>query len=182
MKKGFIFQRIGFFLYLFMLLVAAAYALSFMTDYGNLFGFVYLENKPVTDFYNKMQTFNQISFWFAVVGAISIIAMFALQLKTKVSDLFALGIMSSFGAVNVASGIYGLMTLPKLMSEYKLVDFSNLHLEDPIYKDTAYEMQFRFFYIGFAVFSILLVITLIYVAILWINHFIYKKSEVVAHE
>ncbi len=108
--------------------------------------------------------------------------MFALQLKTKVSDLFALGIMSSFGAVNVASGIYGLMTLPKLMSEYKLVDFSNLHLEDPIYKDTAYEMQFRFFYIGFAVFSILLVITLIYVAILWINHFIYKKSEVVAHE
>ena len=74
------------------------------------------------------------------------------------------------------------MTLPKLMSEYKLVDFSNLHLEDPIYKDTAYEMQFRFFYIGFAVFSILLVITLIYVAILWINHFIYKKSEVVAHE
>ena len=97
MKKGFMFQRIGFFLYLFMLLVAAAYALSFMTDYGNLFGFVYLENKPVTDFYNKMQTFNQISFWFAVVGAISIIAMFALQLKTKVSDLFALGIMSSFG-------------------------------------------------------------------------------------
>ena len=45
MKKGFMFQRIGFFLYLFMLLVAAAYALSFMTDYGNLFGFVYLENK-----------------------------------------------------------------------------------------------------------------------------------------
>lgn len=181
MEKSFKLQRIGFIIYLITLLIAAFFSLSFMTDYENLFGFYFPVNKGVIDFHLHMVDFNNVMFWFSVVGCISIIFMFVLELRTKICDWFALGVMTTFGTLNVASAIYGFIRMSNLIKEYKGVDFTHMWEEDKALEGVVYTLKFDTFYIGYAVLAILLVVTLAYIAILWINRIRYKKSEVLDH-
>ena len=182
MEKTFKIQRVGFIIYLITLLIVAFFSLSFMTNYENLFGFYLPINKGVIDFHQHMLGYNNVLFWFSVVGCVSILFMFVFELKSKICDLFALGVMTTFGAVNIASSVYGFMRLSSLMTEYKGVDLGGLGIIEKKIEGDVYNLQFETFYIGYAVLAILLVITLAYIATLWINHILYKKSEVFNHE
>lgn len=183
MEKGFKIQRIGFVIYLLMMIVLAIYALSFMTSYQNLFGYVTKANASITTFHNHMQNFNQGIFWLAVVSVLSIIVMFALELRTKICDKFALGVMSGFGVLNLGTSIYGFIALPKLMQEYRLVDFTHMYLEDTsLAEDYVYTLKFETFYIGFVIFAALLIVAIFFISTLWINNIKMKRSEVTTHE
>lgn len=183
MKKGFKLQRIGVIVYLLTMVAVAIYSIGFMTYYEGLFGLELPVNAPITAFYEHMQSFNRVFFWLAIVGVISIIFMFMLELKTKVCDKFALVIMSLFGALNIGTAIYGFISLPKLLAEYKGLDFSKMWIEDTkITEDYVYVLNFSTFYVGYAVLTVLILVALGFIATLWVNHIIYKRNEVVIHE
>lgn len=183
MKRGFKLQRIGFVAYLLTMVAVAIFAMSFMTYYEGLFGLMLPVNAPISVFYEHMQSFNKVFFWLAIAGVTSIIFMFMLELKTKVCDIFALVVMSLFGALNIGTAIYGYMSLPKLVAEYKTLDFSKMWLEDmKLTEDYVYVSNFTTFYVGYAIFAILILVAIGFIATLWINHFIYKRNEVVVHE
>ncbi|MCM1130880.1 MAG: hypothetical protein NC310_03960 [Roseburia sp.] len=183
MEKGFKIQRIGFVIYLLTMIVLALYTLSFMTDYQNLFGYLLKQNESITRFYEHMQAFNQIIFWLAIVSVLSIIVMFVLELRTRICDRFALGVMSCFGALNIGTAIYGFISIPKLVTEYKGVDFSKMWLEDTaLTEDSVYTMRFTSFNLGYAVFAILLIVTIFFMATLWINHIKFKRNEGLGYE
>ncbi len=182
MEKRFKMQRIGFILYLLMLVIVAIYSLSFMTSYENLFGFFLKENQGVIDFHKHMLAYNDVLFWFSVVGCVSILFMFILELRAKICDWFALGVMTAFGVVNVASSLYGLLSLPKLMNEYKGVDFTHMQDEDQTLIGVVYNLKFETFYIGYVILGLLLIVTIAFISILWVNRILYKKSEVLDHE
>ncbi len=183
MEKSFKIQKVGFVVYLLTMIMLAIYALSFMTSYQNLFGFETKANASVAAFHNHMQDFNQTLFWLAVIGVISIIFMFVLELRTKICDKLALAVMTTFGALNLGTAIFSFISLPKLMAEYKKVDFTKMWLEDAaLTEESVYVLKFTTFYIGYAVFAILLVVAVSFVSILWLNHMKYKRSEVIEHE
>ncbi len=183
MEKGFKFQKVGFVVYLLVMIIVAIYSVCFMTNYYDLYGYLTKANAGIKDFYTHLQAFNRIFFWFALAGVISIIFMFALELRKKVCDKIALGIMSAFGALNIGTAVYGFISFSKLMSEYKTVDFTKRYLENPkVLEGDVYVLKFATFYIGFAVFAVLILVAIGFIATLWINHIIYKRNEVVAHE
>lgn len=178
MEKRFKVQKVGFIIYLIALLIVAFFSLSFMTHYENLFGFYLPINKGVIEFHEHMLSYNNVLFWFSVVGCVSIIFMFVLELRAKICDWFALGVMTTFGGINVISSVYGFIKLSALMKEYKGVDFSHMGEEDVALEGVIYNLKFETFYIGYAVLAILLLVTLAYIAVLWMNRILYKKSEV----
>ena len=183
MKKSFKIQKVGFVVYLLTMIVFAIFALSFMTSYQNLFGFVFKVNLSIAAFHDHMQAFNQVIFWVAVVGVASIILMYVFELRTKVCDKLAAIVMTPFAALNVGISVYGFIQLSKLMTEYKGVDFSNMWQEDTsLTEESVYVLKFTTFYIGYAVFAILLVVAACFITILWVNHIKYKRIEVLEHE
>lgn len=182
MEKGFKIQKVGFVVYLLTMIMLAIYALSFMTSYQNLFGFERKANAGVAAFHNHMQSFNQVIFWLSVISVLSIIVMFVLELRTKICDKLALGVMTGFGVLNAGTTIYAFISLTNLMAEYKEVDFTKMWLEDTsLTEDSVYVLKFTTFYIGYAVFAILLVVAISFVSILWLNHLKYKRNEVIEH-
>ncbi len=177
MKKLFKLQKIMFFVYLIMLVVSAIYSLSFMTSYQDLFGFSLSKNQGIISFYDNMISFNNMIFWFSLIGCISILAMFMLELKSKIPDKFALIVTSAFIIVNIVLCIISFVKLPQLMSEYNAVDFTYMYLEDTsLTKDSVYVLKYSTFYLGYALYTVLGITSLGFGTILWINNIKYTKQ------
>lgn len=73
------------------------FALTFMTEYKDLFGLKLKQNSQISFFHDSvLQTFNRQIFVFALVGILVILCSFLLEVFSKVPDRFALMVMGRF--------------------------------------------------------------------------------------
>lgn len=167
MEKIFNVQKISSKVYIAMVVISFIYTLVFMTSYWNLANFEYAVNKPIAEFYDGMQSFNFIQYYFAIAGLISIILMFAFEVMKKVCDKLAMVIVVVCGCISTVGSIVALSLLPGFVSQY-----SNKTLLDYAYEEQieiwSHTKNFTTLYIGFAVYGVLAIaaITLIISSVL----------------
>ncbi len=175
LRKSFKLQKIMFFIYLFVVITEFIFSISFMTQYSNLFGLILPLNEGIKLFHDDMQVFNRIIFYFSLVGLISIILIYVLEINKKVCDRFALIVIGSIIVILTGSSIFSIFRLNGLSNEYKGVDFSYLYLEDP--DMVNYQMRFETFNIGYVVNVVAIITFLLFISILVFNHFKYLKLK-----
>lgn len=177
--KCFKFQKIMFVIYLVMLVASFIFAMSFMTQYADLFGLESPLNEGIANFHDAMQVFNKQIFGLSAVGLISIVFMYLLETNKKVSDKLAIIVMSVFAIVSIALSVFGIMRIEQFMNQYKAIDFQYASFEDPALAD--YELKFETFYIGYGLYITLLVSSVSYILSLVLSHVLYlkvKKGEI----
>ncbi len=178
MNKIFKFQKVMFVCYFIMLILSAIYALSFMTAYQDLFGYENVLNESVANFHTELQKYNRVIFYLAVVGAISIIPLFALEINKKVPDKIALIIMGAFSIVFLVFCVYGIIKIPGFIKEYHGLDFKWLWLENPtLDQDYVYQTKDLTFYLGYALYSVSFLCIILFQVSLFASHFTYLKQE-----
>ena len=173
LEKSFKFQKVMFVIYLLMIVISFIFALSFMTQYSNLFGLETVLNQGVIDFYDHMQSFNKMYIYLLIVSLVSIIFMFMLETHHRVADTFALIVMGVFVAIFIGTSIYALINMMNLMGEYQNCDFTYLALEAPELEN--YQREFETFYIGYIVIPFALLGGIGYYLSLLLSHIFYKK-------
>lgn len=176
MERSFRLQKIMFKGYIVAMVLAALFALGFMTRYSNLFGLELELNAGIKNFHdNVLQKNNNFYFWIGIIGSVSIILMFALEINKKICDLFALIVSSVVSGAMAIVSVVCLTTFPDMIKKFKDVDFKYLGLEDPKYLETPYVKEFTTFYIGYAVYGLILVLMIGFIAINTYNFRKYLK-------
>ena len=172
MKKVFMTQRVAAILFILMSAVIFVYALAFMTDYENLFGLILPANQNVALFHDRiLQSFNQGILVWAIVGMAGVACTFIMETLTKVPDRFALIFMAVMLGACVYGSIYALQNLPAIMSYYRTMDISSIHLEGI----QDYTLKFTTFYIGIGLYAAQLVVCVLYLAGLAASHITFVK-------
>ncbi len=177
MKK----QKNMFFLFGLSTVAVFVFSLYFMTDYQDLFGLFgvrYEANKLVADFHdNLMQSANQTFFKFAIFGILTAVFALAMEIRHKVADKFALIVLCVLFAVLVGVAIYNIITLSGLLDAYTNLDTSFVDDEG----GSEHIRKYTAFYVGFAVYGINAIATVLMGVILTKNHFDFiklaKKAE-----
>lgn len=148
-------QKIMFIIYILIMVVVFIYTLGFMTDYSNLFGMEQGVNESIALFHDKtLQNFNSSIFIYSVIGVVSIIALFALQINKRICDTLAVVIVNVISLFLLITCIISLITLPQIISEYNNVDFTFIGLEDTNFTDTEYVRSYTTFYLGIAIYAL----------------------------
>lgn len=148
-------QKIMFIIYILVMVVVFIYTLGFMTDYSNLFGMEQGVNESIALFHDKtLQNFNSSIFIYSVIGVVSIIALFALQINKRICDTLAVVIVNVISLFLLITCIISLITLPQIISEYNNVDFTFIGLEDTNFTDTEYVRSYTTFYLGIAIYAL----------------------------
>ena len=172
MKKVFRAQVVAAILFILIAAVIFIYALAFMTDYENLFGLMLPANESVVVFHDRiLQTFNKGILVWAIVGMAGVACTFIMETLTKVPDRFALIFMAVMLGACVYGSIYALQNLPAIMSYYRTMDISSIHLEGI----QDYTLKFTTFYIGIGLYAAQLVICALYLASLIVSHTTFVK-------
>lgn len=180
MKKIFQAQKAVSVIYIILAIVSLVYALSFMTEFGDLFGLRLQQNSKIANFHDViLQSFNrQILIW-ALAGIAVILAAFALETFTKVPDRFALVVMILLLAVCCYGAYYGLLNIPAIETYYKGLDMTYFALEG----GTEYVFKFTTFRLGMALYATQLVVCVGYAVTLLLSHTTYlKMMKKGAHE
>lgn len=157
MEKTFKIQKISSKIYLAVIIISFIYGLVFMTQFWNLANFEYTANEPITHFYNSMQSFNFILYYFSIAGLISIAFLFALEIMKKVCDKVAMIAVCVFGGIGIVGSSIVLAMLPGLNSLYaddRLLEFATTEQTDPYWEHIK---NFTTFYCGYAIYALLLV-------------------------
>ena len=175
LKRSFKMQKIMFFMYLFVVILEFIFAVSFMTQYSNLFGLELPLNDGIRIFHDNMQIFDRFMFYSSLVGLVSIIFIYALEVNKKVCDRFALIVLGVFVAFLIGSSIFSLIRLTQLLGEYKSVDFKYISIEDPEIVD--YQLRFETFYIGYVLNAFSILVFLIFLGNLIFNHIKFLKLK-----
>lgn len=153
--------------------VVFAYALSFMTDYAQLFGLMLKPNAGVASFHDEsMQHFNQFIFIFSLAGVCTIALGEILQLRKCVPDVFAVAVMCAVLAALAGCSVYVLTALPRLENLALTLDYSKLMLEGI----TAFEPDVRIFRAGMPVYVIYAAVDLMLAAVAVISHCAFVKG------
>lgn len=148
-------QRIMFVIYILIMVVVFIYSLGFMTDYSNLFGMEQGVNESIASFHDKtLQNFNSSIFIYSVIGVVSIIALFALQINKKICDTLAVVIVNVISLFLLITCIISLVTLPQIITEYNNVDFTFIGLEDTNFTDVEYVRSYTTFYLGIVIYAL----------------------------
>lgn len=136
------------------------YALGFMTQYRELFGFKLKQNKGVADFYEiTLQGFNKYIFIVSLIGMLMIFIAYCLEINSKVPDKFALIIMSVMLIGYAAALVFAVIQLVTMTGEYQSVDFSFVAFEG---LENA-KVKLETFYIGYAIFGVAIINCILYV-------------------
>lgn len=172
MRKIFNAQKAVTVIFILLTLVSFVYALAFMTEFSDLFGLRMQQNSKIANFHDViLQSFNrQILVW-ALVGIGVIFAAFALELFTKVPDLFALIVMILLLAVCCYGAYYGLVNIPAIRTYYQGLDMQYFPLEG----GADYVFKFTTFNLGMALYAVQLVVCAGYAIIIALSHITYVK-------
>ena len=173
LEKSFKFQKVMFVIYILVIVISFIFALSFMTQYANLFGLQLVLNQSIIDFHNNMQNFNKMYIYLLIISLVSIIFMFLLETHHRVADRFALIVMGVFVGIFIGTTLYALINMTSLMNDYQNCNFDYIALEASELGD--YQRQFETFYIGYGVVSISLLGAIGYYLSLLLSHIFYKK-------
>lgn len=177
MKKLFILQKISMIVYVVAVLSTFLYSLYFMTAYANLAGFELPLNEDLRVFHDEtMQRFNFVIFYFSVIGAISVLALFVLQVNKKICDKLSLITSVSFSTVATVGSIIAIAMIPGLITAYNaegLFDFASLETVFG-YEHTMTNTPF---YVGIAVYVITLISSIFFTTTIIINHVKFLSSD-----
>lgn len=169
MKKLFIGQKISFVVYIIIVIATFIYTLGFMTAYADLEMFDYEINKPIQEFHNSILIpFNNLIFWFAIVGVIGIVVMIALEYFKKIPDLFAYVIGMVFSVINIIVSVIAFVRLPNISNDYNKLDFSGVNSELP--STNPYTPTTSWFDNGLIVYGILSLISIILILFITLNY------------
>ncbi len=175
MKKLFTVQKIAFVLYIAVTLAAFVYAVAFMTQYSDLVGLKTTQNKLVANFYEVgLQTFNRWILAWALVAMAGIALSFALELRTRVPDRFALVVAALFLALCCYGAWFAIVNLQALSVYYQGLDFSHLALEGG---PADYQPKLTTFYLGTGIYVAQMAVCVGFGAILAASHIKFKKLE-----
>lgn len=173
MRSVFKLQKILTAVYVLVSIAAFIFALSFMTEYGDLFGLRLPLNKEIAEFHDViLQIFNrQILIW-SIVAVAGILLIVMLEVFTKVPDRLALVVMVILLAVCCYGAFYGLINIPAIRTYYQSLDFQYLYLEGL----DNYQFKFTTFNLGMILYSVQMVICVSYALTLVASHIIYMKT------
>ncbi len=180
LRKSFKFQKVMFYIYMIFLIACFIFAISFMTQYSNLFGLELPMNDGVTAFHSSMQKFDRNIIFFSLASIVSIIFMFALEVHKKVVDKFAFVIMSLLILWELFICVYGIINMANLMTSYKGVDFQYLYLEDPALEN--YQLKFETFYIGYIIYILTIISSVLFLISIVLSHILYLKQNKNNHD
>ncbi len=162
MEKTFKIQKISSKIYIFLAVAAFIYTLMFMTSFWKLAGYETLSNVLITEFYDGMQNFNFIQYYFAIAGLVSIAFLFAFDVMKKVCDKVALIVVSVFGGISAAGAAVALALMPSFVSKFANDDLLvNAHLEQNVDDMILKTKNFFTFYMGYALYGLLLVTVIV---------------------
>lgn len=159
MKKIFNIQKISSKVYILIVIATFLFSLAFMTSYANLAGFEYPSNIEITEFYNSMQSFNFMIYYFAIAGLITIALLIAMEVTKKVADKTALIIVGISGSLGVIASIVSLILLPILSTMYSSETLLDNALNEQI-ATWSHTINFSTFYIGYVIYGLLLVVSI----------------------
>jgi ABC-type multidrug transport system permease subunit len=173
MKRIFRVQKTMMVLFIVAATVVFVFSLYFMTDFKDLFGLQLKANRPIMEFHDTtMQGFNQSLFWFSLLGLVTIIFQFFLEIGKKVPDLFAIAVEGLCLLVTGGFALHVLVALPKLEQIYLQLDFSKYKMEG----GAEYVMKTSTFTAGSLIYFLNLLVCLVFFAVLIISHVTYKKE------
>ncbi len=165
-------QKVMYYGFLIMEIIASIYALAFMTDFAVLFGLRTEANAPIAEFHNVlMQEFNQAIFIFAIIGILTFVCSKILTVNKTIVDKIALVIMGVLLLAIAAFSVYALVQLQSLQTVYLGLDFQYLANEG----GAEYFVKTRTFRIGTAVYVAQALFCLGYVGVIASNHVTYLK-------
>jgi len=174
MVKAFKIQKAMWWVFMVCMLTLFVYSLWFMTDFKDLFGLELKINKPVAYFHDVvMQGFNQQLFVASLIGCSAIFLSLCLEIRTKVPDAIALGIM---GIILVGLGIFDIVAIikfPVFEHMYMALDLSHLDMEGA----TEYIQKSRAFISGIILYCIELIVVLGYFSTLVTSHVYFLKNQ-----
>ena len=178
MKKSFQLQKIVFVVYIIAMILCVLYSLGFMSHYSNLFGFEQPLNEDITHFHDDiLQPFNNILFFASLFGAASIIVIFALQINKRICDRFACIVSSLVASVTACVSVFAIIALPLIIQSYDKVDFSYMGLEDLNFQTAEYVREYSTFYLGIALYAVIFVAMIFFIAVIIRNYKLGKKNN-----
>ncbi len=175
MKKLFKFQKIMSIVYIIATIAFFFYVLGFMTHMTDLAVLAYPQNKHLKEFHTEAMAFNKLVFYISLVGLVSIVLVFALELRTKVQDLFGLIVTTVPALIVVVGCVIVITTVPGLQQTYADADMSYLWLELVKYQEELagadYVKNFFFFKAGLPVAIVVAMSTITYLVSVYMNFF-----------
>lgn len=170
-KNLFITQKIVFVIYSVVMLLLFVYALSFMTDFKELFG---QSNRAIAEFHDvTLQGFNRLVFTVGIISVLSFVALVILEIKNKIADYFALAFVGASAVFNTVMGIILIPQLMELKDVYLQLDFDSLLLS----VGQVYTVTTRTFDMGVTLYLVSIVVSLVLIVVTSVNTNIYLRKN-----
>lgn len=169
MKKIFMTQKIFSIVYIVCIIFSFIYSLYFMTDYAGLRGFARPANQELIDLYAGLQSFNFMIYWFAIIGLVSIIFFFALEVFKKVCDRLALIVINLFAGISIVGSALVFVKIPSLMSMYSSETLLENAYDEQL-SSWTHELSFTPMYLSFALYGLFAVVAIGVIASTIITH------------
>ena len=176
LKISYICQRVFSVLFILNVIVVCLYTLWFMTDFMGMRGFVF-KGKVASDFYDKLQPFNQRMFYFALLGVISIIFVKVFDFTKNVVDYAGLIIMSIISIILIYSSIDAMSWFPAYKAEYLKVLTPEVLASMKIENTADYIIKTRAFSYGNIVYLVNIFICVFFVAVSWTTNILFAKNN-----
>jgi hypothetical protein len=174
MEKIFRVQKAMMIVFIAVAIIVFVFSLYFMTDFKDLFGLQLKANKPIMEFHDStMQGFNRQLFWFGLLGVLTIMILVFLETGKKVPDMFALVVEGVLLSVNIAFSFHVITAIPQLEQTYLALDFSKYKFEG----GADYLLKTSTFTAGTVIYSLNLLICLVFFSALILSHVMYLKER-----
>ncbi len=173
MYKSFKMQKISMYTFIITSILAFVYALFFMTQYRDLFGLKLKLNEAISLFHDQyMQQINKSLFVVAIFGIVILGFGYMFEINRKVPDVFALIVMCSSLTFYASCSAYFIFKINEAYNKYILLDFQNMYLEGP----SDYVLRTETFYIGYVIYSIIILVSVTYCISMINSHIQYVKK------
>lgn len=168
MKKLFTLQKITASIYIIVVICTLLYSLGFMNDYTNFSDFKKVQ--MIAEMHDDlMQPYNLLIFYCAVIGIVSIGLIVGFKVFKFVSNRLSLIAISTLSLSGIVAGIATFINFPKILSIYNQDNFLDLYkLENSNLPDHV--KTYTTFNMGYALYGILIFVTIAFVATLTISH------------
>ena len=168
-------QKTFYILYFIISILTFVFALSFMTDFQELYGFQLPKNQGIIEYYsNQLQPFNRTILNFSLALVVGSVFMLVFEVLKKVTNFTGLCFGSALSIYTIINCVLFIFRLNTLKANATKVDLSNGYLED---LPSDFVMLTRTFDIGFILYLVVIVISIAFIILLFINFFLYLKKN-----
>ncbi len=168
-------QKTFYILYFIISILTFVFALSFMTDFQELYGFQLPKNQGIIEYYsNQLQPFNRTILNFSLALVVGLVFMLVFEVLKKVTNFTGLCFGSALSIYTIINCVLFIFRLNTLKANATKVDLSNGYLED---LPSDFVMLTRTFDIGFILYLVVIVISIAFIILLFINFFLYLKKN-----